>query len=387
MSKTTGIGAVAGILLGMAAAVGAAEPLRATIELADSRSNVVFLVKANEQGILWQYTPDNPATDTTALADIVSIEFDDPEGWAEAVILYRSGKYAEAAPALGKIADDYVDIVTLEASPAAMARYLQLESLRKGGMYSELAAILTEETRAKLQAALDESLHLQLGLDAGWAAVGREDWEAVNALLAENTEDGHIKAMAPRYLTQFTFMRGLSRSAAGETKPAIDDFYRTATFGYGNDIEVSGQAIRRVMDLLVAEPEKLEANRTRLRQLHAATYLYKTMFGKGTVPAGFEEYAEVLPATEGGGEEGGAVVEDTVAEGAGEMPTDASAEGEGGEAPMEGEAPPAGEGGDTPAEEGDGGADAAPEAEGEESGEGEDADSEGGEAGEGEASA
>ncbi|MEM8952782.1 MAG: hypothetical protein AAGD22_01395 [Verrucomicrobiota bacterium] len=283
----------------MIATVDAAEPLRATIELENNRSNVVFLVKANEKGILWQYTPDNPASTTTELADIVNIEFDDPEGWVEAVSLYRVGKYADAAVALGKIADDYVDIATLEGSPAATARYLQIESYRKGGMYGELAAVLTEDTQAALTNALDESLHLQIELDAGWAAVGKANWEAVNALLAENSEDGHIKDMAPRYLTQLTFMRGMSRSAAGETQPAIDDFYRTATFGYGNDVEVSGQAIRRVMDLLLAQPEALETNRTRLRQLHAVTYLYKWMFGSGSVPERFEQYAEILPATEG----------------------------------------------------------------------------------------
>ena len=153
----------------------AVEPLRATIELKDNRSNVVFLVKANEKGILWQYTPDNPASTTTAMADIVSIEFDDPEGWAEAMALYRAGKYGEAGPALGKIADDYVDIVILKGNPAALARNLQLESYRKGGLYAELAEALTEEARVGLLAALDERAHLQLELNGGWAAVGKSN--------------------------------------------------------------------------------------------------------------------------------------------------------------------------------------------------------------------
>ena len=83
------------------------------------------------------------------------------------------------------------------------------------------------------------------------------------------------------------------------------------------------------------------------------TFLYKSMFGKGSVPAGFEAYAEVLPASEAAGDE--MPGEDVSEEGLdGTAPAEGGMPAEGVEEPAaaDGDAPAAGEGEAPAAEEG-----------------------------------
>ncbi|MFV1995704.1 MAG: hypothetical protein ACC661_09730, partial [Verrucomicrobiales bacterium] len=63
----------------------------------------------------------------------------------------------------------------------------------------------------------------------------------------------------------------------------------TFTLGFGNDGVLSGLAVRRAMEILVADPE-LEDDENKIREMHALALLYKNSYGKGSVPAAFMDY-------------------------------------------------------------------------------------------------
>ena len=94
-----------------------AAPLRATIQKKNGESTVVFLLKASDRAILWKYTPEAAATSTMGRDEIESIEFDEPDGLVEAQSLFLRGDWKAAAEALGKIADDYKDLVPAQGKP------------------------------------------------------------------------------------------------------------------------------------------------------------------------------------------------------------------------------------------------------------------------------
>ncbi|MFV1994035.1 MAG: hypothetical protein ACC661_01265, partial [Verrucomicrobiales bacterium] len=217
------------------------EPIRVTIEKNNGDSTVGFLLKASERAILWKYTPESPSSNTTALAEIKEIEFDQPEDWPVAVAAYNRADFDEAQQAFGAIADRYVEIVLLKGNPSAEARYFQVECLRQLGKFDGIGPLLDEATVAALKGALPQLRLEQLELNGAWAAAAAEKWEIVDQLVAgyslpaETHRVPEMKPMAPSITVQLTYLRGLSTRAKDKPAAALTDFYRTFTLGFGND--------------------------------------------------------------------------------------------------------------------------------------------------------
>ena len=145
-----------------------------------------------------------------------------------------------------------------------------------------------------------------------WAEVGRGNWEAVGKVVEEHSlpqgDYGvpEFQKMSPSRTAQFAYMRGRLSESQGNKAAALVDYYRAFTLGFGQDRELSGDAMLRAMAIL-AEDENLTDDKSKLKEMHAMALQYKNAYGGGSVPEEFAEYAVAYggdDAAEVSGQEG-----------------------------------------------------------------------------------
>jgi len=313
-----------------------------------------YIQNSNEQGVFFSTAPGGqgqlvPYNRIRGEGLDKLIRFDDRNEMLGAPrALFTAGQYIEAAEAFGKVARDFQFILSVPQNFATEALFYQIESLKRAGQYAAMAPIVNSPVAATIPTKLVEAYKRPFEFHKLWALFGQNDIAGLKTALEAYQEPvtgdlkllpaPNFKTLPPVELAQLSFLRAKVYEAAGEKSKALDDYYRTFTLAYGNDVLLAKLAMGAAMVIQRQDPALAKESRSALTQMQSIAYLFSKRFGKDTMPAEFQAYAvmPVLPKPkaeepEAGGKpaETPAPEGDAKAKGPAPAPADAKAKGDG----------------------------------------------------------
>lgn len=278
-----------------------------TLALIEGGNPQGYVQNANDQGVLFATTPGGQAQLVPyarirgeGLDKLIRFE-ERTELLAGPRTLFSAGHYDESAEAFGKVARDYAIVLGAPKNFATEALFYQIESLKRAGQYAALAPLVNSPPAATIATKLPEAYHRPFEFHKLWALYGKNDFAALRAAIAAYEEpvlgsekllkSPNFRALPSNELSQLSFLRGKIYESEGAKDKALDDFYRTFTLAFGNDILLAKQAMGAAMLVQKQDPQVAQGNATALNQMRSIAYLYGRRFGKESIPAEFQAFA------------------------------------------------------------------------------------------------
>ncbi len=272
-----------------------------------------FVQGANDQGILFA-TASGGQAQLVPYSKIRGEEFDKLIRFEERTeqlggprALFAAGQYHEAAEAFGKVARDYAILLGAPKNFASEALFYQMESLKRAGQYAVLAPLVNSPPAATIATKLPDAYKRPFEFHKLWALYGQSDWAGLKTALAVYQEpvtgdakllkSPNFTELPPNELAQISFLRAKVYESEGAKDNALEDYYRSFTLAYGNDILLSKLAMGAAMLIQKGDPKVAAQNEAALHQMQSIAYFYGRRFGKDSMPAEFQAFAvkPVLP--------------------------------------------------------------------------------------------
>jgi tetratricopeptide (TPR) repeat protein len=285
----------------------------ATLALVEGGNPQGYVQGTNEQGVLFATSPGGQAQlgpyariRGEGLQKLIRFE-ERAELLGTPRALFSAGQYNEAAEAYGKVARDYAIILSGPQNFASEALFYQIESLKRAGQYAALAPLVNSPAAATILTKLSESYKRPFELQKLWAFLGQNDFAGLKAALEpyQEPQTGDAKLLKspnfvklpPTEISQIAFLRAKVYESEGAKDKALEDYYRSFTLAYGNDILLSKLSMGGAMLIQKDDPRLAEKNPNALNQMQSIAYFFGRRFGKESMPAQFQAFAvkPVLP--------------------------------------------------------------------------------------------
>jgi hypothetical protein len=239
----------------------------------------VLRIAANEQG---------QGITEVKVDQVDNITFNEsPDGWSEALKQFQAQDFSGAEVGFTKLARELGNIALVPDEYGALARYYQLECLKRNGKLPQLATALGELRSSPI--ALGEYYREQLVRLRPWGLAGKGDWDGVLAYVAEQQEEREdaprprFKAELPRSeIVELSYLAGLAQLGRGENEAGLENLYRALTLNDGNDLILSGMAINKALAALDAMLKESESDELK-REAYSIAVFYRDAIGKGTI--------------------------------------------------------------------------------------------------------
>lgn len=278
-----------------------------TIGLIEGGNPQGYVQNSNDQGVLFATTPGGAGQMITydkmrgeGIEKLIRFEERD-EVLGAPRALFASGSYAEAATAFGQVVRDYAIILGGPQNFASEALFYQIESLRRAGLYPQLAPLVNSPAAKTITTKLSPSYARLFEFQKLWAIFGQSDMAALKSALElyqePQTGDAKLlpapnfKKLPPNEISQIAFLRAKVFESEGAKDKALDDYYRCFTLAYGNDVLLSKLAMGAAMLIQKQDPRIAQENKAAVHQLQSIAYLFSRRFGKDTMPAEFQAFA------------------------------------------------------------------------------------------------
>lgn len=306
-------GLAAALLLLAAALSAQVRETPATLALVEGGNPQGYVQGTDDQGVLFATAPGGPA-------QLVPYERIRGEGLQKLIrfeeraellgtprALFSAGQYNEAAEAYGKVARDYAIILSGPQNFASEALFYQLESLKRAGQYAALVPIVSSPAAATIATKLADSYKRPFEFQKLWAFLGKGDLAGLKAALeiyqepqtgaAKLLKSPNFVKLPPNEISQIAFLRAKVYESEGAKDKALEDYYRSFTLAYGNDVLLSKLAMGGAMVIQKEDPRIAEKHQGALNQMQSIAYFFGRRFGTESMPADFKAFAvkPVLP--------------------------------------------------------------------------------------------
>lgn len=281
-----------------------------TLALVEGGNPQGYIQNANNEGVFFATTPGGSAQLVPyarirgeGLDKLIRLE-ERTEVLGAPRALFAAGRYAEAAEAFGKVARDYVILYAIPQNFASEALFYQIESLKRAGQYAAMAPLVNSPPAATIPTKLPEVYKRPFEFHKLWALHGQND----NAGLKSGLEAYEVPAtgdqkllpspnfriLPPNEIAQLSFLRAKVYESEGAKEKALEDYYRTFSLAYGNDVLLAKLAMGAAMVIQQQDPALAKESRSAVTQMQSIAYLYSKRFGKDGMPPQFQKYA-VMP--------------------------------------------------------------------------------------------
>lgn len=278
-----------------------------TLGLIEGGNPQGYVQNSNDQGILFATAPGGAGVMVTydkirgeGLEKLIRFE-ERAEVLGGPRALFAAGSYNEAAEAFGKVARDYAIILGGPQNFASEALFYQIESLKRAGQYAAMAPLVNSPAAATIKTKLSPSYARASEFHKLWSVFGQGDFAELKTALEifQEPQTGSakllpapsFKKLPPNELAQIAFLRGKVFESEGAKDKALEDYYRTFTLAYGNDVLLSKLAMGAAMLIQKEDPRIAQENKAALLQMQSIAYLYSRRFGKDSMPAQFQAFA------------------------------------------------------------------------------------------------
>ena len=316
---------LAALLVALASSSATAKSVKVTLTQSDDSVVTGFVVRGDDTFLEISQSPNAPSGARMPRNRIKNLYWEEPEDWKPAWTLWTRRDYAAASTAFEALAKTYANLAQIEDSYGSKAKYYQAESLRRTGEYAKLMDIYEEVKAVKLSAGYQK----QIRLFNYWGHVGKKLWEPLK-LITNNFEikeadiPAHtvppstmpLKDFEAHLLIQIAYMRAIAtemlarkehKAAVADLDPQVpetqaavtaawskisntlSDYGRVYTLTYMSDRQIAKEAMERSM-AIIKEDSSIGENYRLQKEAYALASFYKDLFGKGSVPAGYEKF-------------------------------------------------------------------------------------------------
>ena len=302
-----------------------AKSVKVTITKTDDAVITGFVTNGNAATLAVASSANAPTGAPIARSKIASIFWEEPDEWKAAWKLWTRRDYMAASKAFEDVAKLYGNLTQIEDSFGSKAKYYQVECLRRAGRYENLRKLADEVKQVSLSAGYKK----QIQLFDFWGHVGEKMWEPLKLItdkfeMPESSVPDYtvpptmmgLKTIEADLMVQIAFMRGIATEklarkdykvaadavdpqvpetvvAAAEAwakvKATMVDFSRVFTLTYMSDQNLSKQAMEHNMAIIKDDPTLKDSYQLQKEAFALASY-YKDLFGKGSVPKGYESF-------------------------------------------------------------------------------------------------
>lgn len=266
-----------------------------------------FIQGSNAQGVIFSPTQGGkgnliPYTNIRGEGLGKQIRLDDRmDQMAGPQAYYAAGQFNEAAEAYGKVATDYAIILNIPMNFASEALFYQMESLKRSGQYEGLVALVNSPQAETIKKQLPDAYKRPLEFLKLWALLGAKDFTALKTALEVYQEPvtGDAKLLsAPNFIkmptnetAEIAFLRAKVYESEGAKDKALDDYYRSFTFTFGNNVLLAKLAMGAAMMIHKEDPKVAAEDPMALNQMRSIAYLYSKRFGIDSMPEALQVYA------------------------------------------------------------------------------------------------
>jgi tetratricopeptide (TPR) repeat protein len=269
----------------------------------------VWIVAATKTSIRFRETEMGTDTVDARISDFGAIYLFEPREFSVAMDLYQARKYEEARAAFAAIKERFKSIQPLENSPAALAAFYEMESMRRLGKLDDLAAAL----QTFIKDPLTRESHLrQFELYVLWDAVRTKSWDRLDILCREREKD----RLPGGQRAQVAYLHGLALEGLDRPQEALIAYSTAMTADAGASEDIARLATLRVLAIHKANPEVQNAIKvwgtgdedknskgySDLLEAAAVASLYELSLGAGTpLPGEYKTFLQYKAAPAAGG--------------------------------------------------------------------------------------
>jgi hypothetical protein len=215
-----------------------------------------LMVDANDREFLWRETEKSTLTRRQRLSTC-TVYFLNPPEFVEAMELYRSRNYQEAADAFAKCAEDYKRFKEVKGNPATLAGFYQLECYRR---LQELEKLMELAGVYDPQNLLHEYHKVQYEMyGIFWDAVRTKSWARLDAICRdpkwrEQKLPGGLRA-------QVAYCQGLAKEGVEDPIGALNAYNGAFVADFSASEEITRKSALNCLRILRDHPDVKTAMR------------------------------------------------------------------------------------------------------------------------------
>lgn len=209
-----------------------------------------FMIDSNQREFSWRENERSTDVNVQRLSTS-TVYFYQPPELTEAMELYKSRNYKDAAAAFAQVAEDYDRFTEVKGNPATQAGFYELECYRK---LRDLETLMTKAAEYDPQNLLHEYHQLQYEIySIFWDAVRTKSWERLEAICADpkwrnEKLPGNIRA-------QLAYCEGLAKEGTGKPMEALNAYNGAFVADFSASEEITRKSAENCLRILLAHPD------------------------------------------------------------------------------------------------------------------------------------
>lgn len=209
-----------------------------------------LMVTADKSNFLWRETAKATVTRKQSRSSATVYFFEPPE-LTEALTLYKSRNYKDAAEKFASVEKAYRKVDEIPGNPSTLAGFYQLECFRRMG---DFEALKTKVATFSPENLLQENHKLQYEMyRVFWDAVRTKSWPRIKSIA---NDDKWQKRKLPGSLrAQIAYCEGLALEGLGEFTEALIAYNRAFVADFSASEIISRQAAENCLRILLNDEE------------------------------------------------------------------------------------------------------------------------------------
>ena len=264
-----------------------------------------FMIDANQTEFLWRENDRSTLIRRQRLASC-TVYFIHPPEFIEALDLYKSRNYKDAAEKFKQCAADYDKFKEVPANPATLASFYELECYRH---LEDLETLMGLVEKYDPQTLLHENQKLQYEIyQVFWDAVRTKSWERLDAICDD--PKWRDRKMPGSLRAQLCYVQGLAREGIGKPVKALNSYNGAFVADFSASEEITRKSalnclriilahedVKTAMELYPTEDYSDESNGAELiKEATALLKLWDKVLGSGEkVPAKYQVFLKYPP--------------------------------------------------------------------------------------------
>ncbi|MGD1978943.1 MAG: hypothetical protein PVJ98_06105 [Akkermansiaceae bacterium] len=209
-----------------------------------------YMVDANEKEFLWRENAQSTLTRRQRLASC-TVYFIHPEEYIEALELYKSRNYKDAAEKFAACAKDYERFKEVPANPGVLAGFYEMECYRR---LEDLETLMKLAETFVPDTLLHEDQKLQYEIyKVFWDAVRTKGWARLDAICDD--PKWRKRKMPGSLRAQIAYCQGLAREGIGKPIKALNSYNGAFVADFAASEEITRKSALNCLRIILAHED------------------------------------------------------------------------------------------------------------------------------------
>ena len=209
-----------------------------------------LIKSANEKKFIWRESEQTTRSQSQSIATSTVYFFQPPE-LTEALELYKSRKYQEAAEKLSAVAASYKKIEGMKGNPSSLAYFYQMECYRKLENLEKLSEL---SGKFRPQFLLREDFKTQQEIySVFWEAVRTKGWDRIVSIA--NDDKWRKRKLPGNLRAQIAYCEGLAHEGLKQPIKALNAYNNAFVADFAASEEITRKSATNCLRIIYDHPD------------------------------------------------------------------------------------------------------------------------------------